>query len=405
MHIKTPLLFVLLLILFGLSVFGVSSQTPTPESEPEVRLLLYWEEYELTLIVEELPGDISLVDLQLFAMVGGELVPIDLGSYFYEFNFYESNDVFAQVAILSEPTCFFLVREGRSGAPSACTALGDPTIEEFGEGENLWYSTAFGKHDIVIQRGDKSVVCEADSQPPCEFVYTVVVPPTTPTAIDTPTPTASETPIFTSTPTIDPRCVPSPGQPDDVVLVVPELGLFMDRFEVSNEAFNLFLECDGYTNLSYWDEAGQDWLEAEDVIEPVSAKDRPALFPRTNITIYGARAYCRFRGKYLPSAEEWRLAATSIVPDDANLNDNTMVRANETSGETANAIGLYHMFGNAAEWVDSEDDLGHSLVLGGSHRSNVNVEEIGNDVSILDKPPRPGNQLQLDIGFRCAWRP
>ena len=140
---------------------------------------------------------------------------------------------------------------------------------------------------------------------------------------------------------------------------------YIDQFEVTIERYSKFLEEAKHGEPALWD---------QDAV--ATAPDRPVV----GMTWEDAEAYCKWAGKRLPSEAEWEKAARGTdkrrfpwgdmqpFVDIANYNRGLWVSypitlAPVTSGTVGMSIrhglkdggkspyGLYHMAGNAAEWV------------------------------------------------------
>ena len=139
----------------------------------------------------------------------------------------------------------------------------------------------------------------------------------------------------------------------------------IDQFEVTMELYDKFLQATGQMPPPLWDP------------EAVSAAgDRPAV----GLTWKDAHAYCKWAGKRLPTEAEWEKAARGTdarrfpwghmqpFVDIANYNRGVWVSYPITLVKVKSGIkgmsirhglktggkspyGLYHMAGNAAEWV------------------------------------------------------
>jgi formylglycine-generating enzyme required for sulfatase activity len=140
-------------------------------------------------------------------------------------------------------------------------------------------------------------------------------------------------------------------------------GYWIDATEVTNEAFQAFVDAGGYTDRSLWSDAGWTWLGGRDAKAlPVACVDAPATHPRVCITWYEAEAYATWRGGELPTEAQWEFAARGpssvIFPwgDDwdvakANLVDSTATKPVGTYPEGESWVGAVDMAGNAMEWV------------------------------------------------------
>lgn len=125
---------------------------------------------------------------------------------------------------------------------------------------------------------------------------------------------------------------------------------FIDRTEVTNEAYRKFVEAANYDPPSTW----KDGMFAPGEEE----------LPVTGITWYDAAAYAAWAGKRLPTEAEWEFAARG--PEgrkypwgngwDASLaNVDNMVKALRRAGEgMPTPLGIFDMAGNAWEWTASD---------------------------------------------------
>ena len=162
-------------------------------------------------------------------------------------------------------------------------------------------------------------------------------------------------------------------------------GFFVDRYEVTNKAYKVFVDGGGYTDPTFWK---QPFVEAEKTVEWKDAIARfvdktqrpgPAGWevgdypdgtehhPVTGISWYEAAAFAEFAGKNLPTIYHWdRVALTwasgDIVPL-SNLTTNGLVRVGSTKG--MNRFGAYDLAGNAREWCANAPSRGDRFILGG----------------------------------------
>ena len=203
----------------------------------------------------------------------------------------------------------------------------------------------------------------------------------------------------------------------------------IDRFPVSNARFTEFLNAVGYTNPKgerLYDiddpdarihQAGGKWLA-----DP-GHENHPAI----EVSWAGARDYCAWRGKRLPTEAEWEKAARGTdgrkypwgnTPPDrshaqfgAGFNETAPV---DIFPAGASPYGAQDMAGNAWEWVasayrpypyradDGREDLSAGPVRatrGGGHDSpagEITTTQRGRNLS---RNPRAGHH---NIGFRCA---
>ena len=142
-------------------------------------------------------------------------------------------------------------------------------------------------------------------------------------------------------------------------------------------------------------------------------------FPVVNVTWAGARAYCEYRGKRLPSEEEWRIAASFAPATERTYrypwgNQFEVSAANTAEGGIGDTQQVGHytpagnspfraadMAGNVAEWTSSRvaPDSDEVWVKGGSFRDDalqaVASARVARDVAAAANW----------IGFRCAATP
>ncbi|MEZ4670160.1 MAG: SUMF1/EgtB/PvdO family nonheme iron enzyme [Anaerolineae bacterium] len=141
-------------------------------------------------------------------------------------------------------------------------------------------------------------------------------------------------------------------------------GYWIDQTEVTNAAFQSFVDDEGYTSQDYWSEKGWAWLQKQDVAKlPAACEgDDVPENPRVCVTWYEAEAYAAWRGGSLPSEAQWEFAArgpeSRIYPwgDEwdaalANVVDSEGVVAVGSYPDGASWVGALDMAGNAMEWV------------------------------------------------------
>jgi len=271
----------------------------------------------------------------------------------------------------------------------------------------------------------------------------------TETATATPTSTATLTPTSTSTPTKThtPSATPTPtlgvgstqkSEVDGMVQVYILAGEFqmgsqnggsneepvhdvyldafwMDQTEVTNLMYAAFLN-----EVGNQSENGVSWLDEkdEDVLLITSAgtwqhKFGYAHHPVIEVSWYGARAYCQWVERRLPTEAEWEKAArgglvgkqypwgdTDPVCTPSNQNG---AQFDSCGGETVevgtfapNGYGLYDMAGNVWEWVNDWYDENY---YSNSPSSNPEGPSSGNSRVL-----RGGSWLYNDWVLRSANR-
>jgi tRNA A-37 threonylcarbamoyl transferase component Bud32/dienelactone hydrolase len=157
----------------------------------------------------------------------------------------------------------------------------------------------------------------------------------------------------------------------------------IDQNEVTNEAYQRFVDAGGYQNRAWWPDAfvkdGRVVSFANAVAAFVDTTGRPGpatwsvgSFPKgmeknpvAGVSWYEASAYARFAGKTLPTVYHWRRAAQTtfaklIVPA-ANFSGTTTLPV----GGSLSGFGTADMAGNVKEWCLNESNAGTRFILGG----------------------------------------
>ncbi|MDZ8051000.1 MAG: ergothioneine biosynthesis protein EgtB [Aulosira sp. ZfuVER01] len=136
---------------------------------------------------------------------------------------------------------------------------------------------------------------------------------------------------------------------------------YLDRYPVTCRQYRAFMEAGGYQDSSYWSEAGWNWLQTEQVTQPLYWQDDFSWdnHPVCGVSWYEAEAYARFVGKRLPTEAEWEKAASQNVEAKAvieNCNCDRLI--GKTTPVDAypggqSIYGLYDTLGNVWEWTAS----------------------------------------------------
>ncbi len=215
---------------------------------------------------------------------------------------------------------------------------------------------------------------------------------------------------------------------------------YIDKFEVTNAQYAEFLNEQGNQQ-----ESGAAWLddESDDTLIFFNggnwqAKEGYGDHPVIQVSWYGARAYCQWRGARLPSEAEWEKAARGtdgrLYPwgsdyDGGRLNvcdsncflpfaklehDDGYSRTApvDTYSDGVSPYGVFNMTGNVSEWVEdwldvypggdpeSSDSFGRMqrVKRGGSW---ITTGALGTTYRAAGVPNQPWNST----GFRCSRSP
>jgi len=199
---------------------------------------------------------------------------------------------------------------------------------------------------------------------------------------------------------------------EDPVHEVTLSAYWMDKYEVTSYDFAEFLN-------SHQASAGR-FIEITPsvTVEFVEGKylSRPELenLPVNRISWYGADAYCRWKGKRLPTEAEWEKAARGtdqrIFPWGNEFPDNSRVTYRRkfseigfkvmepvySMGRGVSPYGIHHMAGNVWEWVADWFD-------GGTYEDRELKDPKGPETGI-SKVLRGGNWYYKAYYMRTTYR-
>ncbi len=201
---------------------------------------------------------------------------------------------------------------------------------------------------------------------------------------------------------------------------------WIDRHEVTNREYLLFVESGGYEQPEYWLEdlgaefdhqAFTTWIA--DLVD-ATGRPGPATWamgsyppgetdhPVTGISWYEARAYARFSGKRLPSVFHWFRAAGHGTPQIPNFT-RILSRSNFESRGTVpvgslgglGPYGTFDMAGNVREWcANASEERRHSL--GGDWQSTSYQFRDVNAFDPMNRSPAQGLRLIQPVGNEPA---
>jgi hypothetical protein len=201
---------------------------------------------------------------------------------------------------------------------------------------------------------------------------------------------------------------------DGVVRSVRLEPFFIDRFEITNREYRACIEA----GACLWPIRNHSLTRTEYLTNPVFGD-----YPVVNVTQGMASTYCAWKGKRLPSADEWQ-AAASVSPTtgqpfrypwgqtfDAQRANSAITALGDTVAVGSfrpgggSPAGAEDMAGNVAEWtssivegsvVEGPEGKGYALVKGGSFLSQPDELFVGAALEM------DVTEASVQVGFRCS---
>jgi len=188
----------------------------------------------------------------------------------------------------------------------------------------------------------------------------------------------------------------------------------IDRYEVTNQQFQVFVDGGGYERPDLWRHAfvhdgdTLSWEAAMALFQDATGRPGPtgwelssypegkAYLPVTGVSWHEAAAYAEFAGKSLPTVHHWARAASiggasaHIIPL-SNFGSEGLAPIGRYNG--LGYMGTFDMAGNAREWCFNAQD-GERFILGGCWNEPHYMFNFAKTRSPFDRSG--GN------GFRCV---
>ena len=196
-----------------------------------------------------------------------------------------------------------------------------------------------------------------------------------------------------------------PKRADEPERVYTSPGFLMDKYEVTNEDYQLFVQ-----QARHRPPPSPHWLAGE--VRPGSER-----YPVTHVSVADAEAFAAWAKKRLPTEDEWEYAARwndardfpwgPTEPEDrkplcqtleVSLPQGSPPPGTRPVGSwpgSASPFGIHDLAGNVWEWTATALD-GRRILKGGSFLNRVAAARASN--RLADDP----DLLHPDVGFRCV---
>ncbi|XP_019952657.1 inactive C-alpha-formylglycine-generating enzyme 2 isoform X2 [Paralichthys olivaceus] len=218
-----------------------------------------------------------------------------------------------------------------------------------------------------------------------------------------------------------------------------QLGPFqMDKYPVTNTDFRDFVRAQKYRTEAEtfgWSFVFQDFV-SEELKSKVTQKIEPAGpgsgirerldFPVVQVSWNDAQAFCRWKGKRLPTEEEWEWAARGGMQgrtypwgNKFQANRTNLWQGSFPDGDTAedgyhgispvtafppqNSYGIYDMMGNAWEWTSTPfPGTSPMFVLRGASWIDTVDGSANHKARVTTRMGNTPDSASDNLGFRCA---
>jgi formylglycine-generating enzyme required for sulfatase activity/dienelactone hydrolase len=191
----------------------------------------------------------------------------------------------------------------------------------------------------------------------------------------------------------------------------------IDKYEVTNQQYKVFVDQGGYRNRAYWKEHfiqdGRElsWEEAMRLFRDPTGRPGPSTweggtypagqerYPVRGVSWYEAAAYAQFAGKSLPTLYHWQKAAlvwlVALITPLSNFGNGGPNPVGRYQG--LGGFGTYDMAGNVKEWCWNEARDGTHYILGGAWDDDR--------FAFAELDRRPPLDRSDRNGFRCVRYP